>query len=263
MSNFAPNFTDFGDFFGNSVLPFLRPLLLSILIWTVGRRVIRAVTMYVRGLLEKQKVDLTAARYLSSVLGIGMTVALVLTIANLFGIETTGYAGLLAGAGLAIGAAVGGQLANFASGILMQILRPFRAGDVIRGGGAEGVVREIGLLNTTINNLENVRVIIGNAKIFGDNITNFTHNPHRTHTIKLDIRASHDHMRVMRLLESIGAKVPGVIASPAPACVIAEVRPSGAALALTVACNHADFNSVSAELNRMVYESFKAEGIIN
>jgi small conductance mechanosensitive channel len=93
------------------------------------------------------------------------------------GIETTSFAALLAAAGIAIGAAWSGLLANFAAGAFLIILRPFKVGDFISGAGITGTVKEIGLFATTIDQPDNVRTTIGNNKLFSDNIVNYTLKP--------------------------------------------------------------------------------------
>jgi small conductance mechanosensitive channel len=244
----------------NVLLPALRPILIAIVAWVIGRKVIGFVTNLVQKSMERNKLDATAARYLSSVLGIAMTIGLVLGIISLFGIETAGFAGLLAGAGLAIGTAVSGQLSNFASGLLMLVLRPFKVGDAVRAGGVEGVVREIGLLGTTIDTGDNLKTLVGNGKVFGDTIVNYTANPWRAIVIKTEIDSKHDHVAVMRMLEAAAAQVPNVVASPAPAAGIADLK-GGPVIALQANCHNDHFLQVGADLHRAIYETLKKNGI--
>ena len=121
----------------------------------------------------------TLIRYLISFLTIALNIVLVVAILGYFGLETTSFAALLAGAGLAIGAAWAGLLSNFAAGAFLLMFRPFKVGDYILAGGVEGTVHEIGLFTTTIHTPDNVVTIVGNTKIFGDNIKNYSANPYR------------------------------------------------------------------------------------
>ena len=106
-----------------------------------------------------------------------LNIALVLGILGYFGIQTTSIAAMLAGAGVAIGAAWSGMLGNFAAGAFMLVLRPFKVGDFVSIGGVTGTVHELGLFGTTIVTPDNVLTLVGNGKVFGDTIQNFSALP--------------------------------------------------------------------------------------
>ncbi len=114
----------------------------------VGRWIINRVVSVVRAGMSRSAVDATLTQYLGSIVGVILTVALVIGILGYFGIQTTSFAALLAGAGLAIGAAWSGMLGNFAAGAFMLVLRPFKVGDFVSVGGVTGTVHELGLFGT-------------------------------------------------------------------------------------------------------------------
>lgn len=127
-----------------------------------------------------KKVDATLANYLRSIFSVVLNVVLVLAILDIFGVKTTSFAALLAGAGLATGTAWGGLLTHFAAGVFMQVLRPFKVGDFVQAGGVTGTVHEVGLFGTTIITPDNVMTIVGNNnKVFSESIQNFTTLPFR------------------------------------------------------------------------------------
>src|SRR6187402_998416 len=134
----------------------------AIILYVIGRWLITWVIALVQRTLERQKVDPTLLRYVGTVISVLANIALVIAILGYFGVETTSFAALLAGAGLAIGAAWGGLLANFAAGIFLVVLRPFKVGDFISAGGVTGTVEEVGLFVTTIDTPDNVRTFVGN-----------------------------------------------------------------------------------------------------
>src|SRR5438128_9522202 len=107
-----------------------------------------------------QRIDETLSRYLSAAMSMALNVLLVLAILDIFGVKTTSFAALLAGAGLAIGTAWGGLLTHFAAGVFMQVLRPFKVGDFVQAGGVTGTVTEIGLFGTTIITPDNVHTLV-------------------------------------------------------------------------------------------------------
>ena len=164
-------------------------VLLALVLWFVGRWLIGLAVKLVSKAMERQKLDTTVAQYLASGLTILLKVVLIVSILGYFGIPTTTFAALMAAIGLAIGAAWGGLLANVAAGVFLVFLKPFKQGDLIQAGGVLGTVKEIGMLVTAIDTLDNVRTYVGNNKIFSDNIQNFTTNPFR----RVDLAAQLDH----------------------------------------------------------------------
>ncbi len=139
--------------------------------------------------MRAQKVDPTLIKYFEATIRIILRIVLVIAILAIFGIQTTSFVALLAAAGVAIGMAWGGLLANFAAGAFLIILRPFKLGDMITAAGVTGDVKEIGLFATTIDSVDNLRIIVGNNKLLGDNIVNYTTNPFR----RVDLKAQLAH----------------------------------------------------------------------
>ena len=121
--------------------------------------------------------------------GVALNIILIVAILGYFGVETTSFAALVAGLGIAVGAAWGGLLSNFAAGAFILVLRPFKVGDYVVAGEVEGTVQMIGLFNTTIDSPDNVQTFVGNAKIMGGTIKNFSDNPYR----RVDLTAQLDH----------------------------------------------------------------------
>ena len=135
----------------------------ALVAYVVGRKLISFATKLVTRVLERQSVDPTITRYIGSVISVALNIILIVAILGYFGVETTSFAALVAGLGLAIGAAWGGLLSNFAAGAFILVLRPFKAGDYVAAGGVEGTVRMIGLFSTTIDTGDNVQTLVGNA----------------------------------------------------------------------------------------------------
>src|SRR5262245_12871495 len=161
----------------------------AIVAFIVGRMLIAMASNLLVKLLERQRVDPTVTRYIASIVTVALNVVLVVAILGYFGVETTSFAALVAGLGVAIGAAWGGLLSNFAAGIFILVLRPFHVGDYVVAGDVEGTVRMIGLFNTTIDTPDNVQTFVGNGKIMGGTIKNFSNNPYR----RVDLTAQLDH----------------------------------------------------------------------
>lgn len=166
-------------FLGTTAIDIALKVLAALAFWIVGRWLIGRVIGLMQAAMNRNNVDPTLTKYLGSIIAIALNIALVLGILGYFGIETTSFAALLAGAGVAIGAAWSGLLGNFAAGAFMLILRPFKVGDFVSIGGTVGTVHELGLFGTTLVTPDNVMTLIGNGKIFGDTIQNFSVLPVR------------------------------------------------------------------------------------
>jgi small conductance mechanosensitive channel len=188
--------------------------------------------------MRAQGVEGTIIRYAQNIINTLLTIILVITILEVFGVQTTTFAALLAGAGLAVGAAWSGLLANFAAGAFLVILRPFKVGDFISAGGVVGTVDEIGMFVTTINTPDNIRTFVGNNKVFADNIQNFTANPYRRVELTVQVTHTTDPRPLMEQLAARLAAIPNVIADPAPALTILSLAPTGCTLAVRPFCHN-------------------------
>ncbi len=173
------NIESIQTFLGTTAIDIALKVLAALAFWIVGRWLIGRVIGLMQAAMNRNHVDPTLTKYLGSIIAIALNIALVLGILGYFGIETTSFAALLAGAGVAIGAAWSGLLGNFAAGAFMLILRPFKVGDFVSISGTVGTVHELGLFGTTIVTPDNVMTLIGNGKIFGDTIQNFSVLPVR------------------------------------------------------------------------------------
>ena len=185
----------------------------AIIFWIVGRWLIGLVGRMMKQAFERQKLDPSLIRYIGSFVAVTLNIVLVVAILGYFGVQTTTFAALVAGVGIAVGVAWSGLLSNLAAGIFLIVLRPFKVGDFVTVGGITGTVMEIGLFATTINTPDNVLTLIGNGKIFGDTIQNFTHNPFRRVELKCQLAGSADHVAAMELLREKLAGVPNVLHS--------------------------------------------------
>lgn len=228
----------------------------AIILLIVGRWLIGFSVRMITRSLEKQRVDPTLLRYVGNIVSVVLNVALVVAILGYFGVETTTFAALLAAAGVAVGLAWSGLLANFAAGAFLIVLRPFKAGDFIQAGGITGTVKEIGLFVTTIVTLDNVLTIVGNNKIFSDNIQNFSANPYRRVDLVAQLNHVVDHKTAIRLLKERLAKIPNVASNPAPDVEILEFNLAGPVLAVRPYCHTDHYWQVYFDTNRAIRESF-------
>jgi small conductance mechanosensitive channel len=232
----------------------------AIAAYIVGRMLIGFGSRLVMRVLEQQHVDTTVTRYVGSIIGVALNIILVVAILGYFGVETTSFAALVAALGIAIGAAWGGLLSNFAAGAFILVLRPFKVGDYVVAGDVEGIVRMIGLFSTTIDAPDNVQTLVGNAKIMNGTIKNFSSNPYRRVELLAQIDHSVDPADAIRRLKETLPRIPNVAIEPKPDVEILTFNERGPVLAVRPYCNTEYYWQVYFDTNRMIRETFGAAG---
>ncbi len=233
----------------------------AIVAWIIGRWLIDVVSTGCRKVMERGgRLDLTVAKYLASIISALLTLVLALAILSIFGIQTTSFAALLAGLGLAIGTAWGGMLTHFAAGIFLQVLRPFKVGDFVSAGGVLGTVTEVGLFNTTITTPDNVLTIVGNNAIFSATIQNFSAHPFRRVDCTAKVANSVNVQDAIARLKPAIAAIPNVVAEPPPDIEILNFTPEGPLLAVRPYTHTDHYWQVYFDTNRAIVDTFGAAG---
>jgi small conductance mechanosensitive channel len=229
-------------------------------LWIIGRLLIRFSIRLIGRAMTRQKIDPTLIRYINNAVAGILNLVLVIAILGCFGVQTTSFAALIAAAGVAIGMAWSGLLSNFAAGVFLIILRPFKVGDFVLAGGVMGTVEEIGLLVTSINTPDNVRTIVGNGKVFGDAIQNFSTNAFRRVDLTAQLPHGVDPHQAIAFLKAGLVKIPNVLADPAPSVEILTFNLAGPMLAVRPFCNNKDYWQVYFDTNMLIKDSFTTAG---
>lgn len=232
----------------------------AVLLFFVGRALIRFSTGVVVKVLRRQKIDHTLVAYAGTSLTVLLNIVLVVAILGFFGVETTSFAAMLAGVGLAIGAAWSGLLANFAAGVFLIVLRPFKVGDHIEAAGVTGTVETIGLFTTTVNTSDNIHIHLGNNKVLADNIVNFTANPYRRVEIEAQLSDSIDPLTARALLLAALPSIPNVLAQPAPVVEILKSNLAGPVLTVRPYCHDSNYWQVYFDTNKVIQQTFASAG---
>ncbi len=232
----------------------------AIALWFIGRWVIGLIGRAITRALLHNAMDRTIKTWIGSIVTIGLNIFLVIAILNVFGIETTSLAALVAAAGLAVGAAWSGLLSNFAAGVFLILFKPFKVGDFITAAGVTGTVTEIGMFATAINTLENVRTIIGNNAVSTAIIQNYSANPYRAVDLRVQLAASvsPDEARAM-LLKAVSA-IPNVITDPAPVIEIIEFTEAGPKLLVRPFCHNDHYWQVVYDTHKAIAATFGDAG---
>ncbi len=210
-------------------IPLLWRVLGAIVLWVIGGMLIGFGCRLV-GNAMNARLDRTMTAYVTSALSILLRVVLIVGILGMFGVESTSFAALLAAGGVAIGMAWSGLLANFAAGVFLVLLRPFKVGDIITAAGVNGEVKEIGMFATTLDTRANVRIFVGNNKLFADNIINHSHNPYARIEVRAQVANGVNPFEVAARIREIVAQVPHVLSDPAPEVGVLEYNAAGTLL---------------------------------
>ena len=236
-------------------------LLAAIAIFIIGKMVANWVKKLVTRIMSKAGLDQIIIGFTSSIAYITMMAFVIIAVLGQLGIHTTSFIAILGAAGLAIGLALQGSLANFAAGFLMIIFRPFKVGDVIEAAGVTGKVNAIHIFTTTLTTPDNKTIIIPNAKLGGDNIINYSTQETRRVDLTVGVAYDADLKEVRNILEDIVSKDNRVLSDPAHQIAVSELADNSVNFIFRMWVNSADYWDVFFETNELIKTRFDDAGI--
>ncbi|MDZ7631925.1 MAG: mechanosensitive ion channel family protein [Gemmatimonadaceae bacterium] len=235
-------------------------ILAAIAFWIIGRWLIGKVVNVMQAGMSRNHVDPTLTKYLGSIVAVMLNIALVIGILGYFGIQTTSFAALIAGAGVAIGAAWSGMLGNFAAGAFMLVLRPFKVGDFVGIGGIVGTVTELGLFATTLLTPDNVVTLVGNGKVFGDVISNYSSTPARRVERTAQLAGGVDALDAIARFRAAVTAIPNVVQNPAPEVNVLDINLVGTVIAVRPYCHTDHYWQVYFDTNEAILRVSREAG---
>jgi len=233
----------------------------AIAILLIGWIAAKGIRKIMRRMLQRARIDETLVSFVSSVSYVGVMAFVVIAALGQLGVQTASFVVVLGSAGLAVGLALQGSLANFAAGVLMIIFRPFKVGDYIEGGGVAGVVEEIGIFTTELKSPDNKKIIVPNGKMTGDNIVNYTAKEIRRVDIVAGVSYKDDLEKVRNVLTDILAKDDRILKDPAPTIGVLELADSSVNFAVRPWVKTADYWNVFFATQENIKKRFDSEGI--
>lgn len=243
------------------VMLYLPKAMLAIIVLLIGLWIIkRVVTLMAKG-MERSKTEPTLARFLTSLVSIGLKALLLISVASMIGIATTSFIAILGAAGLAIGLALQGSLANFAGGVLVLMFRPYKVGDYIEAQGVGGTVTAIQIFNTIINTPDNKRIIVPNGSISNGIITNYSAEATRRVDFVFGIGYGDDIGKAREVIGRLVEADERIFSDPAPQIVVSNLGDSSVDITVRVWANAADYWGIKFELTERVKLTFDEEGI--
>lgn len=236
-------------------------LLLALLTLVVGFWIIRRVMGILEGTLERSQVEITLRKFLVNLGSILLKALVIISVASMVGVETTSFIAMLGAAGLAVGLALQGSLANFAGGVLILFFRPYKVGDLIEAQGYLGIVKEIQIFVTILTTLDNQRVIIPNGLISNGCVTNLNAEPQRRVDMVFGVSYSDDVLQVKRILQELIASDSRVLAEPVSEVYVKEHAESSVNMLVRVWVKPEDYWGVYFHMHEQVKLRFDREGI--
>lgn len=235
--------------------------LYAVLILIIGLAVIKKVTNVFKGLLRKRGVDETLIPTLSSVLRGVLVVVLLIAVIEKFGADTTGLVAILGSLGLAIGLALQGSLANFAGGLLILVLKPFKNGDVINVNGETGSVQSISIVTTTMKTPDNRVIFMANGAVAGATIINFSQEEDRRLDLVFGIGYEDDFDKAKEIILKIAADDERIHSDPQPFARVGNLGDSSVDITVRLWLKGADYWAVNFDMLETVKRAFDEAGI--
>ncbi|MDD3625229.1 MAG: mechanosensitive ion channel domain-containing protein [Proteiniphilum sp.] len=249
------------DQFLTGSIDFLGKVLIALLIFYLGRWIIRQIAKPVNRILNRRVDDTALRSFLMNILNIALFATLIILIINIVGTKPVSLVALIGSIGLAVGLAVKDNLANFAGGVMLLFNKPFRGGDYIEAQSVAGTVQSVGILYTTLTTFDNKTVHIPNGPLSTGNIVNYSTQATRRVDLTVNVEYGSDVELVKRLLLDIAEKHPQVLKDPAPLSRMVKMNDSSIDFVLRVWTLSGDFWPVTFDLNEQVYDALNANGL--
>ncbi len=236
-------------------------LVLAIVVLIVGLWIINRVVRLMGAGMERSNTEPTLAKFLCNLTSFGLKALLLISVASMVGIETTSFIAVLGAAGLAVGLALQGSLANFAGGVLVLMFRPYKAGDFVEAQGVSGTVKEIGIFNTVMKTPDNKVIIVPNGAISNGIITNYSMEATRRVDFVFGIGYGDDIGKAKATIERLVQEDSRPLTDPAPQIVVSALADSSVNITTRVWVNAPDYWGFFFDLTEKVKLTFDQEGI--
>ncbi len=230
------------------LMPWAIKIGLAALIFLVGRWAAKMAANGIDKMMEKAGVDTTLTHFLHNVVYSALLIAVIIAAVDQLGIKTTSFLAILGAAGLAVGLALQSSLANFSSGIMLILFRPFKVGDFVEAGGTTGTVEQINVFNTVMKTGDNREIIVPNAQIFGGTITNFSAKATRRIDLVIGIGYDDNIGTAKQIIEDILSADERILKEPAPVILVLELGASSVDLAVRPWVRKEDYSATRGDL---------------
>ena len=246
---------------GDFILFYGLKILIAVAIFIVGKMVAKWLSNSVEKMLKKKEMDVAIQHFVSALAYYAGLAFVIIAALGQLGIHTASFVAVIGAAGLAIGLALQGSLANFAAGVLILIFKPYRVGDFVEVAGVSGSVAKVLVFTTELNTGDNKRVIIPNGQAMGGTITNYSTNDIRRVDLVMGIGYDDDIDKAKKVLEEVLAADERVLKEPEPNIAVVELADSSVNFVVRPWVNKEDYWGVYFDLTECVKKRFDQEGI--
>lgn len=236
-------------------------IILAILVFYVGKAIARWLANFLGKTMSGRGVDLTVSNFIKNLAYYGMFTMVVVAALGQLGVQTASFVAIVGAAGLAIGFALQGSLANFAAGVLLMLFRPFKSGDYIQAGGTAGVVKDVSIFTTTLMSPDNVTIIVANGAIFSGNIHNFSTAAERRVDLVIGVSYSSDLDKVKSELKALTDADERILKDKDVTIAVSELADSSVNLVCRPWVASADYWGVKFDLTEKIKKRFDEVGI--
>ena len=251
---------DVVDFLTHQALDFGEKLLICIIIYIVGKKLIQFLNKALEKLMNNRKLDVSVVSFLTSLVNILLTVVLLITIINILGINNSSFLALFASFGVAIGMALSGTMQNFAGGVMILFFRPYKIGDYIQAQGQEGTVKSIQIFNTVLVTSDNRTIYVPNGGLSNNIIVNNNQDLRRIEwSIGVDYGTDYD--KAKSIIQSILSSDKRISINPNPYIALKALSESSVDLLIRVWVKRPDYWDVYYHINEQIYKIFAANEI--
>lgn len=247
----------------NMALEYAPTIALALLTLIIGFWIIKRIVKFADLAIQRSGMDATLSAFLSSMIAIALKIMLLLSVASMFGINTTSFIAIFSALMVGIGMALNGTLGHIASGVMLMIFKPFKVGDLVKIGGAQsmGVVDSITAFNTTLKTLDNQRIIIANSNVTGNDITNVSGQGTVGVELTYGIGYNDDIDKARKIILEVGKSCPHVLDTPAQGVVVANLGDSSVDLATRPFCDPTHYWDVFFYMQENVKKEFDKQNI--
>lgn len=254
-------FSGKGDFLNELLFKDIPRIIIALIVLWIGLKVIKLLIKGLKKILDKRDVDASLQSFLSSVCDIALKVMLIIAIMGMVGIQTTSFIAVLGAAGLAVGMALQGTLQNFAGGVIILLLKPFRVGDYIEVNGIQGNVVQIQIFNTIVKTLDQKVIIVPNTDLATKMLTNYSSSDVRLISIPVGIAYGSNIEEARKALLDLATNYELTLNDPAPCVVVTELAESSVNLQVRFWAKNENYWAAVFYMNEHVYNTLNAAGI--
>jgi small conductance mechanosensitive channel len=252
---------DVFDFLSHQILEFGLKLMVCIVLYILGKKLIRLLNKALGKLMNNRNLDISVISFLTSLINITLTVVLLVAIINILGINNSSFIALFASFGVALGMALSGSMQNFAGGVMILLFRPFKIGDNIQAQGQEGTVKSIQIFSTVLISGDNRTIYIPNGGLSNNVIVNFNGQEARRVEWMIGTGYGTDYDKAKLIIQNILSSDKRILNEPIPYIALKALSQSSVDILIRVWVKHTDYWNVYYNINEQIYKIFSDNGI--